>query len=358
MFVRTIRRSGGITAMVLLGAAVVLLLYPQAVSTGISRGLAVCGSVVIPTLFPFMLLSGVLASSSLCRRPGRASAWIAGRLFGLPPCCAPVILLSLVGGYPAGMLAAAGLYRQGQIRQEQLRRMSLFCIGAGPGFIINTVGAGLMGSSSAGVLLYAAQTAVSLGMGIWLGRGHRDEQTAATAPPSPRRPLTQVVGDTCGALVTLCGYVTLTAMVLSIIEAMGVSRWGGAPLSAVISAVLEVSCGCMALAGLPHAPLWLSLAVSWGGLSVHGQIAAALPQERILTPSFYGARVCHGLLSAAVTWGLFALFPVRIQTSSQAAQTLLYSVSVPASAMLLLLCFLAMLCFSEKKTGNYTTGVL
>ena len=64
------------------------------------------------------------------------------------------------------------------------------------------------------------------------------------------------------------------------------------------------------------------------------------------------------IIAILVNTVVFALFPVRIQTSSQAAQTLLYSVSVPASAMLLLLCFLAMLCFSEKKTGNYTTGVL
>jgi len=352
MFVSRLRWRGGMSAVALLGAAVVLLAYPEAVSTGISRGLSICGAVVIPTLFPFMLLSGLLAQSPLCRQPGKVSGWIAGRLFGLPACCGPVILLSMVGGYPAGMLAVARLYRQEQITRDQMTRMSLFCIGAGPGFVINTVGVGLMGSRPAGVMLYVAQTAVSLGMGIWLGRGHRRLETKPPRPSADACSVPQVIGDTCGALLVLCGYVMLASMVLAVAQAAGVFRYGGGALSAAVAAALEVSSGCVALAGLPLAPLWLSLALSWGGVSVQGQIASALPQERVLTLRFYVTRIGHGLLSAAVAWGLFALFPVRLETGVGTPQALPYSVSVQGSMMLLILCFFAMLCFSEKKTGN------
>ena len=353
MFVGRLHWRSGVTAVALLGATAVLLAYPEAVSTGISRGLSICGAVVIPTLFPFMLLGGLLAQSPLCRQPGKVSGRIAGRLFGLPACCGPVILLSMVGGYPAGMLAVARLYRQGQITREQMARMSLFCIGAGPGFVINTVGVGLMGSRPAGVMLYAAQTAVSLGMGIWLGRGHRRLETKQSRPTADARFVHQVIGDTCGALLVLCGYVMLAAMVMAVAQAAGVFRGSGVALSAAVAAVLEVSSGCVALAGLPLAPLWLSLALSWGGLSVQGQIACALPQERVLTLRFYTARVCHGLLSAAVAWGLFTLFPVQLETGVGTPQALPYSVSVQGAVMLMILCFFAMLCFSEKKTGNY-----
>lgn len=358
MFVRTMKRKNGWVALMLLGATVVLLAYPQAVSTGISRGLSVCGSVIIPTLFPFMLLGGVLADSPLCRRPGMVSAWVAGRLFGLPACCGPVILLSMVGGYPAGMLAVARLYRQRLICKEEADRMSLFCIGAGPGFVINTVGVGLMNSRGAGVMLYAAQTAVSLGMGIWLGRGKQRQNKPHPAVLTDGSSVPRVIGDTCGAMLVLCGYVTLAAMVLAVAQAAGVFRYGGAVLSATVAALLEVSSGCMALAGLPLSPLWLSLALSWGGVSVQGQIASALPEERVLTPRFYAARVCHGLLSAAVAWGLFTLFPVRLETGIGTPRALPYSVSVQGSVMMMVLCFFAMLCFSEKKTGNCQRDVL
>lgn len=361
MFVRTVTKRSVTalgTGILLTAVGVLLLAYPDAVSTGISRGMAVCTTVVIPTLYPFMLLAGLLTDSSLCRYPGRFSCWLTGRLFGLPGCCGPAILLGLVGGYPAGMLAAARLYRQGSITPEQWRRMSAFCVGAGPGFIVGTIGTGLLGSARAGVLLYAAQTAASLGIGIWLGRGHRRQTATAPAPP-PQRPMAEMVADSCRALLTMCGFVVAAAMVLSLTEAIGLARmvaqatgWDAAGVSAGLAGILEVSCGCMAAAGMPAATVWLSLMLSWGGLSVQGQLAAALPEQRLLTPRFWGWRIVHGAVSSGVALLLFRLFPVSLQTVGGAPSAIPYSVSAQGSVMLLFLTFLAMLYFSQKKTGN------
>lgn len=340
-----------------------LLSYPEAMATGISRGLSVCSTVIIPTLYPFMLLAGLLANSPLCRRPGRVITAVTRRLFGLPGCCGPAILLSLVGGYPAGAIAIAGLRERGQITEEETRRMTAYCVNGGPGFIISTVGAGLMGSVRAGVLLYAAQATVSVGFGILLGRGHRQVREVAQAPLPPQKPIAQVVSDTCASLLTMCGFVVLAAAGLALAEGCGLARGlagvtglSGAAVSALLAAVTEVSCGCIALAGSGAlTPLWLSLTLSWGGLSVQGQLAAVLPQEHIIGWRFWRWRLCHGAVSGGIAMGLFALFPVRRDTMAGDAAVVPYSVSVAATLMLLLLSFLAMLCFSnfsEKKTGN------
>ena len=314
-----------------------------------------------------MLLAGILTDSPLCRRPGTAAKWIARRLFGLPGCCAPAILLSLVGGYPAGALAIARLYHQEQIDRAQVRRMTAFCVNGGPGFIISTVGAGLLGSVQAGVLLCVAQMVTSLGIGIYLGKGHRHRQDATTAPMlPPPRPLAQMVGDTCRSLLTMCGFVVLAAALLSLAEAMGIARvlaaatgMAAGSASALLAAILEVSCGCIALAGADGlTPLWLSLALSWGGLSVQGQLAAALPGERPLTSRFWVWRLVHGCCSGGVALFLFHLFPPDRATVGGRPDALPYSVSAAASVMLLLLSFLTMLCFSEKKTGNTAQGVV
>ena len=337
--------------------------FPNAMATGISRGLSICSTVIIPTLYPFMLLAALLTNSALCRRSGRIATAVTSRLFGLPGCCGPAILLGLVGGYPAGAIAIGQLRKRGQITEEESRRMVLFCVNGGPGFIVSTVGAGLLGSVQAGLFLYAAQATISLGLGIVLGRGHRQKRPTAQAPLLPSKPIAQIVGDTCAALLTLCGFVTLAAMGLSLAEGCGLTR-GIADavgirtthVSAILAAITEVSCGCVALAGSgPWAPLWLSLALSWGGLSVHGQIAVALSQEGILGRSFRRWRLLHGVLSGGLAMGLFALFPIHRDTVQNGTAVLPYSVSVAATLMLLLLSFLAMLCFSnfsEKSTGN------
>lgn len=347
----------------LVAVCLLLLSYPDAMATGISRGLSVCSTVIIPTLYPFMLLAGLLANSPLCRRPGRILTAVTRRLFGLPGCCGSAILLSLVGGYPAGAIAIAGLRQRGQITEEETRRMTAFCVCGGPGFVVSTVGAGLLGSVQAGVMLYAAQAAVSVGIGVALGRGHRHSRETSPASLPPKKAVAQIVSDACGSLLTMCGFVIAAAAGLSLAEGCGLARglavatgMDASAVSALLAAVTEVSCGCVALVGGGVlTPLWLSLTLSWGGLSVQGQLAAALPQERIIGWQFWRWRLLHGALSGGLAMGLFALFPVHRDTVASGAAVVPYSVSVAATLMLLLLSFLAMVYFSnfsEKKTGN------
>ena len=94
---------------VLVALCILLLRYPNAMATGISRGLSICSTVIVPTLYPFMILAALLAESPLCRRPGRIMETVIRQLFGLPGCCTGAILLSLIGGYPAGAIAIARL---------------------------------------------------------------------------------------------------------------------------------------------------------------------------------------------------------------------------------------------------------
>ena len=358
---KTVTDYGYVTALTAI--CLLLLHYPNAMATGISRGLSVCSTVIIPTLYPFMLLAGLLANAPICRCPGRLVSAVTRRLFGLPGCCGPAILLSLVGGYPAGAIAIAQLRQRGQITEEETRRMTVFCVNGGPGFIVSTVGAGLLGSVRAGVLLFVAQATVSVTFGILLGRGHRHAPDTALPPLPPRKPMAQIVSDTCASLLTMCGFVVLAAMGLALAEGCGltqglaaVCRVNVGTISAILAAVTEVSCGCMALAGSGTlTPLWLSLTLSWGGLSVQGQLAAVLPQERIVGWHFWRWRWLHGLLSGGMAMILFALFPIHRSTLQSNAAVIPYSVSVAATLMLLLLSFLAMLCFSnfsEKNTGN------
>lgn len=366
MFVHTIRAAvwkKWLHALVLLSAAVLLLIYPQAMATGISRGLSVCSSVIIPTLYPFMLLAGWLTDSPLCRQPGRLTCAATRWLFGLPGCCGPAIFVSLVGGYPAGALTIARLLEQGRIDRDEARRMTVFCVNAGPGFIISTVGAGLLGSIKAGVLLFLSHITVSLLLGVLLGRGHHPSCKTEQLDMNSRRSVSALVTDTGKALLTMCGFILLSAAFLSLCEAAGIPsgvqqvlRLPARQVSAALAAITEVSCGCIALAeNQPLAPLWLSLCLSWGGLSVHGQLTAILPSGTIDYPQFACWRILHGLLSGLTSLALFHYIPVDLATDAGGNPLLLpYGVSAGASLMLLCMSFLAMLCFSEKSTGKST----
>lgn len=367
MFIEILNKkkiSGYLLPCILLVTVILCLLHPEALSNGVSRGLAVCSGVIIPTLYPFMILAGFVTESPLCRQPGKWMCSMTRRLFGLPGCCGPAIFLSIVGGYPSGAMAIGQLRKQGSLTQEQAKRMTLFCINAGPGFIVSTVGNGLLGSTSAGILLFAAHICTSLLMGIFLGKGHRKEKTSPMLPATAPRPVAHIVADTCNALLTMCGFVLLASAALSLAESFGMALTlqkimgiRATHISAALAAILEVSCGCIAIAGSQEwVPFFLCLCMGWGGLSVQGQLAAVLEDKGFINSQFWMARLFHGTLSGIIAMLLFYIFPIysnhSLSVLNPGTTSLPHSVTAGASIMLLGLSFFAMLCFSPKNTGK------
>ena len=104
MFVAAVHKSTllkGVLLIVVVAMGGALLVWPQAVAGGISRGLSICSTVIIPSLFPFIVLAGFVTRSGIDAAVGRRLEKVTRFLFGLPGRCAAGILIGFVGGYPA-----------------------------------------------------------------------------------------------------------------------------------------------------------------------------------------------------------------------------------------------------------------
>ncbi len=380
---RTIVNGALLAGVLVMGAG--LLIWPQAVATGTSRGLAICGGVIIPSLFPFLILAGFLVRSGISESIGRRLEWLTRRLFKLPGCCSTPIFISLVGGYPAGGAAIGELLDRGAITQGQARRMLQFCVNGGPAFIISAIGAGMLGSVQKGVLLFVSHITVSLLIGIIGARWVKDEPNPpaaagkrASSPKTSQNPLkskparrsiagafVDSVNNACRSLLYMCGFVVLFAALLSLGDGSGFTdgfhrfialpfRWMGREVdtSYILPVLLEVSCGTVEVAGSGvMAPFLLSMALGWGGLSVHCQLAATLQGYRLINGSFFLARICHGVLSGLLSMLLFRVVPMTMPVVALDTNTVFrtFSSSAAASVALLLMCGVMVLTCSDKE---------
>ncbi len=331
-------------------AGVALLWRPAAVAGGVSRGLAVCGDVLIPSLFPFLVLGGFLTRSGVASAVGRRLETVTRTVFGLPGCCAAGILLGAIGGYPAGGTVVGELFRGGQIDREQARRMLRFCVNGGPGFVISAVGAGLTSSTKVGVILFFANLIASLTIGIAsVPRGAR-RRTVVSRRADVRHPpaaaLVEAVTGACESLLFMCGFVLLFAAVTALIDVSGLpallggSAKGASIVSALISCVLEVSGGCSAAAPLGElAGLLLGFSIGFGGLSVHCQLASTLHGLGLVDGSFFLSRLAQGMLTAVLSVVLLRVFPVTLPVGGalQTPIAVAASGSAAVSAALLVL---------------------
>ena len=286
-------------SLMLVAAGGVLLAWPQAAATGMRRGMAIAAEVLIPSLFPFLVLGGWLTGSGLCDRLG---AWLSVplRWIGLPGAAASVWLIGLVGGYPAGAAAIGNLCRLGRLSPAQARRLLAGCVNAGPGFCVATVGVGMLVSARAGWLLLAANAVASTAVLLLYRPKDKEESVPPPLPVSPLRPATALVEAVSAAarsLLGMTGFVTLACLLLSVWAAAGVPQ----PVRTAAACLLEVTGGSM---GVLHSPFLLGLVLGWGGLSVHGQIAMLLPPG-MLDMRVFTARLLLGCLGGLLSlWWL------------------------------------------------------
>lgn len=354
-----------------LAAAAALLALPQAASAGAAQGVRSCLELLVPTLFPFMVLSGYLSCSGAARLLGRPLDRVTRALFRLPGSAAPVFLLSLVGGYPVGARGAASLRRAGQISDSQMQRMLLFCVNPGLAFTVSTVGAEAFGSAPLGWLLFAAQAVSSLLLGVavsWPARRETEVPPAPDAPDPPGQALSQAVAGASRGMFQLCAFVVLFFVLASLLEASGVLEAAARALhalgvpspaaDALVPFLLEVVNGCrvgaQAGAGLPL----FAFGIAWGGLCVHLQVWVAAGGLPVPRAAFWLARLLHGTLSAALCSLFLRFFPAARPAflGSTAPVQAQNAASLPASAALLLLC--AVFLFTCGKSRNSESPVL
>lgn len=369
VIIRVVRKSAlqhaALLAVLALGC-VALLIWPQGAAAGVSRGLAVCGGVIIPSLFPFLVLTGLFVRSGLAGRVGRRLDGVTRRLFGLPGCCGAAVLIGAVGGYPAGAVATRELLHSGEIDEIQARRLLRFCVNAGPAFLIGTVGAGMLGSTWKGVLLYTANVLASFILGLF-GRRSAPAETTCRLPRHPKDGAMKIVVESvesaCASLLSMCGFVVLFAAFLTLSEVSGLTAFimrvlaipftftalDPQPLACLYTAFWEVSNGCMSVAGsgLRGMGLFflLGVAVGWGGVSVHCQIGGIFSETKVVTKGYILARAWHALLGGALSALLIRVVPLPSPTGAAVTAAVVsavpvqpVSVSVTASVALLLMC--------------------
>ena len=357
MFVKTVRKGSLVKFCILAGCVAAgwgLLTWPQAASAGISRGLAICSGVIIPSLFPFLVLSGVMIKSGVGDAMGRRLERLTRRIFALPGCCATAILMGMIGGFPTGAAAVGELVACGDITPAQGRRMMCFCVNGGPAFIISAVGVGMLGSAARGAILYAAHIAASLIIGICCGMTAPKEERECRAVSrknvkikrgeSPASAFVGAVSDAGRVLAGMCGFILLFSAVLSMLDGMGISDaitamapHGAASIwRCIVPGFLEVSCGSLEAAAAGElAPLVLGMVMGWGGLSVQCQISSVLRGRGLITRRFFAFRMIHALLAGLLSLALFMYFPFSVDAPAMSvlqSTGITEAVIVPASA--------------------------
>lgn len=256
------------TAAVLFFAAL-LLLHPETATAAMEEGLLLCFRTVIPSLFPFFVVTSLLTQLGFAGLLQGMFAPLMGPLFKMRGVCALPLLAGLLGGYPTGAKTAADLYDEGIIFKEEAERLLGFCNNCGPAFLLSYVGAGVLGSPALGGKLLVIHMASALLTGMLLCRlGHVKGPVLLPcrmpdAPIHLPRVFTGAVTGSLTSMLNICAYVVIFRTAAALLPLPG---WG--------LGALEMVSGLAALSADKVGFIAAAAFTAWGGLSVHCQTMA------------------------------------------------------------------------------------
>lgn len=322
-----------------------IFLYPKEAAAGVTNGLISCYKNIIPSLFPFFIVSNFLLKSGVAPALGAVLRPYT-RALGIKNKDAPTaVMLGSLGGFAVGGSAVGELYEKGAVTKSQAELLLCAVINSGPAFIVNTVGFAMLGSAGAGFLLLGALLSATLLTGIVISHFMRGVRKGAevsasivqtqSEPQSFAALFVQSVSGAVRSTVTVCSYVIFFAFLCAGFSVLPLN----ARLTYALSAILEVTAGCAAGSQMPYGIYLCAASLSLLGLSVVFQLRALLPKNISLAPLLL-SRVVHLPLTLILLKFFISRFPQAVASAASPIFTTAHRMPADAALVALVFCVL------------------
>ena len=245
-----------------------LILDSKTVILGATAGIDLCIRVLIPSMFPFLVVCPMISS--------RIGSYLSifrpiGRLLRMPEGAEDLFFLGLLSGYPVGAAMVSQAAQSGRISKQDAKRYLSFCSNTGPSFIFG-IGAGLFPGIGSCAVLWLIQILSAVMVGILTpGKRHK----AGFKNQSPLS-LQQALRNAITTMAIICGWVILFRVLIAVLE-----RWvlWCIPESAqiLLRGILELANGIVSLSQIGNLGLRMilfSALLSFGGICVYMQTAS------------------------------------------------------------------------------------
>lgn len=347
------------------------LAMPEVALSASLKGLAVWWEVLFPALFPFFVLSEILLGFGIVHLTGTLLDPLMRPLFRIPGAGGFVVAMGFASGYPVGARLTSRLMDGNLLNRGEGERLVAMTTSSDPIFLIGAVCVGFFGRADIVPVLAVAHYGGAMLIGLvmrWTGRGEKmtdasgmgkaGEATKSGVSSSGARRrrggrlrealaamhrarqedgrtfaamLQDALQSSLQLMIVVGGLVVFFSATLELLIHSGLLGGlrhlftfalhlaGASPhlADALIRGTFEVTLGARgaaeAGAGAASLPPLIdrvaaaAFVLSWGGLSVHAQVAGLMSRTSWRYGPFLRARLLHAVLAVAL---VYLLWPV------------------------------------------------
>ena len=279
------------------------------------QALLMCYEIIIPSLFPFFVCSGILVYSGFAQSCAKLFRPVMKPLFNVNENGAAAFVLGIISGYPLGAVTACQLYENAYLSKSEAERLLAFCNNSGPLFILGAVGAAIYQNAKIGVILYITHIVSAVFVGVIFRFYCREKFSAPksrlnTENLPPAEIFSKVLANSLNSILTVCGAIVFFFTASNLLTMLLPEN---VFFDATISAILEFTGGIKKISGLTI-PLasrlaMSSFAVGFAGLCVHMQVMAVTAKYGLSLKPYILGKLLHGVLSSILTLLILRFYP-------------------------------------------------
>ena len=349
--------------IILLLCILFLALKPAETSAAVTEGLSLCMNTIVPSLFPFFVITSLFIKTGSTLFISRLLSPIMTPLFRVSSVGAVPFTLGLIGGYPLGAKTIAELYMDGKCSKKEAEKLLGFCCNCGPAFIIGVIGAKILNNLSAGFMIYLIHILSAVITGFVL-RGRKNENGTKNESSLPKnitisKAITVSVKDSVKTIFDVCGFIVFFLIVMTMLENIGVFKLIGNLFKqlnidsnagiALFKGIIELSNGINGLTYIkaPDSFILSTIIVSWGGLSVHFQTAAVLDKARLKMSKYYLGKTIQAIISGILSYITLTIWSEKVFVF----RSFQYESNSTTDSPILIICILILFLLAELITS-------
>ena len=150
--------------------AICLVIFSKTNLYAASNGLTLWATCVVPSLFPFFVITNLLSHTKVVSFTGKLLDKFMRPLFNVPGIGGFSFVMGLISGYPIGAKVVSDFRENNLVTKDEGERLLAFTNNSGPLFILSSVGISLFGDTKTGLLLLCTHILSCITVGIVLGK--------------------------------------------------------------------------------------------------------------------------------------------------------------------------------------------
>ena len=261
---------------------------------------------LIPTLFPFFIISDILINYNFTEYIPKIFKRMCKSLFNITDNMVMILLLSIISGFPSNARNTRTLYDKGEISLDEANHILIFSHFSNPLFILTTVAVFFFGDKNIGIILLISHYLSNFILGIMF-RNYFNHSDIKGIINNKRMDFGNIVvgavKKSIDTVLLICGIVTVFMLLSSIIiNTFDFNVYN----SMLIKGILEITIGIEALGKLgismTYKAVIASCFLAFGGLSVHMQVMSQITDTDIKYRYFFVGRLYQMILSGIITY--------------------------------------------------------